>query len=208
MANLTDLKQPIAIRSEHIAARPTTIRVKQHKTLANMWTSGGDFIVSTYDDGTRLFSIDSEAAFLSQRRHFRDVSGLPLFELAMKKAGVTWNVHLPGAGSRSTMAEPIARIAPRWYIFKYKIDVYVRNSEAGANGEEVKLEVRGQDLMKSRVLVFFNEAPVMSIKRMNTSLPYDEYEWVADVSRGMDLSLVRSTGSYYRSQQVDIIITF
>lgn len=139
----------------------------------------------------QLFSIDSEAAFLSQRRHFRDVSGHPLFELAMKKS--RRDVACPFTGARST-TEPIARIAPRWYIFKYKIDVYVRN--AVADGDEVKLEVRGQDLSKSKVQVYFNEASVMSITRKNTALLYDEYEWIAEVSTGLDLSLVGSSKSY------------
>ena len=104
MEELTDLKQPIAIRNEYVAHCPTTIYVKQHKKSKN--NTDEDITVWRGLDGSnkspherKLFAIDSESAPFTQYRYFRDASGLPLFELALKKSGVTC-LFIPKAGRR------------------------------------------------------------------------------------------------------------
>ncbi|KAI2790736.1 hypothetical protein POX_c03584 [Penicillium oxalicum] len=186
------LKKPIAIRSEHVAPRLTTVRLKQH---SKSW-SGGDFTISTRpsDDSsaTKLFSVDGDFASLSQKRHFRDASGLPLFELRRKKSGVTWFVHLPGAHSD---AEPIAAIAPKFSAFKDKFDVHFQNVAAG--GEDATLEVRGQDIWKVKTHVYHHGELVMIAKLvdvLSVYVPGKRPEWELTVSEGMDLSLASIIG--------------
>ena len=97
MESLTPIKQPIAIRPEHVASSTTTIQVKQHSAS---WSSGNFTISSTPTAEepllNKLFGVDGDFASWSQRRHFRDASGLPLFEISRKRTGVTWYLHLPG----------------------------------------------------------------------------------------------------------------
>ncbi|KAL3491046.1 tubby C-terminal-like domain-containing protein [Aspergillus germanicus] len=192
MAELTDLKQPIAIRTEYIAPHPTTIHIKQKKTPKN-GASGEDLTVWTSSsssnqekDGQKLFSVTSESVPFSQRRHLRDASGLPFFELSQKKSGVTWFVRPPG-GNETVSSESIAVIAPRWNPFKNKLDVYVMNAAGGGN--EVKLKVRGQDLSRLRTHVYSNGALVMAATRTSVHESVDENEWKVDVARGIDISL-------------------
>ena len=139
---LAMLKQPITIRPEHVASCTTTLRLKSKSRI------GGDYIVSTVvsdgsgssatPDSTELFIVDGNVTSWSQRRHFRDASGLPLFDLHRKSSGVTWFVQMPGGNS------PITTLAPRWSALKDKYDIYITNTSA--NREEAVLEVRGQDI--------------------------------------------------------------
>ncbi|KAI9370914.1 tubby C-terminal-like domain-containing protein [Aspergillus egyptiacus] len=190
MAELTDLKQPIAIRTEYTAPYLTTLHIKQHGKSKHdvlgesltvwRWPDGG----SQSQDERKLFSVGSESVPFRQRRHVRDASGLPLFELSQKKAGVTWFVHLPGGKETS---ESIAAIAPRWNPLRNKLDVYVRN--AARDGTEVKLKVRGQDVSKAQTNVYFDGALVMIATRFDDHRSLTELEWKVEVARGMDISL-------------------
>lgn len=204
---LTMLKQPITIRPEHVASCTTTLRLKSKSRI------GGDYIVSTVaPDGsgssttsgsTELFIVDGNVTSWSQRRYFRDASGLPLFDLHRKSSGVTWFVQMPGGSS-----EPIATLAPRWSTLKDKCDVYVAN--ASANGEEAMLEVRGQDVWKKRTHVYANGALVMRAKMANMAsvyIPGKRLEWEFEVSEGLDISLVSSLLFYlaYCSQKYLIL---
>ncbi|KAJ0423515.1 hypothetical protein BJY00DRAFT_310171 [Aspergillus carlsbadensis] len=194
MPELTDLKQPIAILTDYIAASPTTIRVKQHKKSRNrapgddltVWTWSDDEISTSTrsSDQRKLFSVAGDSVPFSQRRSFRDAAGLPLFELAQKKAGVTWFVHVPGEEETS---EAIAAIAPRWNPLKNKLDVYVRN--AAGNGAEVKLKLRCQDLSRFRTHVYYDGALVMAASRVDGHDSLTEVEWEVDVAGGLDISL-------------------
>ncbi|KAJ6001306.1 hypothetical protein N7522_006533 [Penicillium canescens] len=171
--SVSNLKQPIAIRTEYTVSDPTSIRVKQHSL--------------SLEDSPDLLSVTGKVTSFHQRRHFRDPSGLPLFELSNKSLGSTRFVNLPGGGSGS---EPIAIFAPRFDWHKDKFDLYVKN--AVANGEETLLEVRGQDVYKLRTNVWANGALVMTIKRTDKYAPYiplKRPEWQVDVGAGMDLSL-------------------
>ncbi|RJE26419.1 hypothetical protein PHISCL_01220 [Aspergillus sclerotialis] len=183
---LTDLKQPIAIRTEHVAEHQTTLYIKQFRTLQNR---DGDFKV--YEDlgeapeRRQLFFVDGRAPPFKQRRYFYDTSGAPLFDISGKKGTVTWCAYFPGEKKKS---EPIARFAPRWNPLINMLDVYVKNS--AGNGEEVKLKVRGQDLLKHRIHVYLDKALVMSINRIRGHAVATDTEWTAEVARGMDISLV------------------
>lgn len=196
MAEFTLLKQPIALRPEHIASAPTTLRVKH----ANR--SGVDYRVTTVapDAGNSsgsseppvLFTVDGEFTSWSQRRVFRDASGLPLFNLRRKSSGVTFFIEIPGDESR-----PLATLAPRWSALRDKCDIYLSNAAAG--GEEVVLEVRGQDIWKRWTHVYFNNALVMRTKlteMLAVYLPGKRIEWEAEVAEGMDLSLVGLRSAY------------
>ncbi|GLB11895.1 hypothetical protein AtubIFM57258_009169 [Aspergillus tubingensis] len=191
----TTLKKPIGIRPEHIASRHTTIRIKQH---SKSW-SGGDFTISTRQSEagspTKLFSVDGDFGSWSQRRHFLDSSGLPLFELHRKKSGVTWFVHLPGENHD---AEPIATIATKWSVFKDKFDVHIKNATAAS--EDTVLEVRGQDIWKVNTHVYNNGVLVMIAKlkdMLSVYLPGKRPEWELTVAEGFDLSLVGSLHKYF-----------
>jgi hypothetical protein len=192
-STLTHLKQPIALRTEYIASSPTTIRVKQH---SNSW-SAGDFTVSTVPSdcsspAQTLFTIDGDFASVSQRRRVQDATGLPLFELARKRLGVTWFVHLPGSKEKDE-PQPIATIVPQFHMLKDKFDVHFSNAAAAAGGEEIVLTVRGQDIWKSRTNVYYGDALVMAAKltdMVSVYIPGKRPEWEIEVAEGMDLSLV------------------
>ncbi|KAJ5200269.1 hypothetical protein N7491_008931 [Penicillium cf. griseofulvum] len=192
MESLTPTKQPIAIRPEHVASSTTTIQVKQHSAS---WSSGKFTISSTQTAEEpllkTLFSVDGDAVSLSQRRHFRDASGLPLFEISRKKVGVTWYLHLPGeSSSKGNASEPIATVAPKWSALKDKFDVHLRN--VAANGEETILEVRGQNVWKSKTHVYHRGKLVMVVKLTDMAavyLPGKRPSWEVVVAEGMDLSL-------------------
>lgn len=95
---------------------------------------------------------------------------------------MAWFVYLPNAKSTD---KPIAVFAPRYDLFKNKIHVYVMNS--AQDGEEAKVEVRGQDMFwKFTTEVYFNGMVVMSARAVN----FGDHEWVIKVDRGFDTSLV------------------
>lgn len=190
------LKQPIALRPEHIASAPTTLRIKH----ANR--TGVDYKVTTVapeagssskgSESPVLFTVDGEFTSWSQRRIFRDAIGLPLFNLRRKAAGVTFFIEIPGDEDR-----PLATLAPRSSVFKDKCDIYLAN--AAADGEEVMLEVRGQDIWKKWTHVYFNGALVMKTKLADmvaVYVPGKRISWEAEVAEGMDLSLVYLSISY------------
>ena len=196
MSELTILKQPIALRQEHIATKTTALRLKCTSRV------GGDYAVSAVPTGHSsssdpsesdlLFKIDGNITSWSQRRFFRDASGLPLFELYRKSAGVTWFVGIPGGKSE----QPLATLAPRWNMLKDKCDMYVANAAAG--GDEAVLAVRGQDVWKRWTHVYAddnNNAMVMRVKLANIMavyLPGKLITWDIEVAEGMDLSLVNA----------------
>lgn len=197
MESLTPVKQPIAIRPEHVASSTTTIQVKQHSAS---WSSG-NFTISTTPTTeepllNKLFDVDGDFASWSQRRHFRDASGLPLFKISRKKTGVTWYLHLPGesnsSSSKGNASKPIATVVPKWSALKDKFDVHLQN--AAANGEETILAVRGQNVWKSKTNVYHHGNLVMTVKLTDIAavyLPGKRPAWEVVVAEGMDLSLVR-----------------
>ncbi|KAJ5497051.1 hypothetical protein N7463_009038 [Penicillium fimorum] len=192
MESLTPTKQPIAIRPEHVASSTTTIQVKQHSAS---WSSGNFTISSTPTAEepllNKLFSVDGDFASFSQRRHFCDASGLPLFEISRKKVGVTWYLHLPGeSSSKGSSSGPIATIVPKWSALKDKFDVHLRN--VAANGDETILEVRGQNVWKTKTHVTHRGKLVMVVKLTDVAavyLPGKRPSWEVVVAEGMDLSL-------------------
>ncbi|KAJ6113363.1 hypothetical protein N7523_006680 [Penicillium sp. IBT 18751x] len=172
MESLVPMKQPIAVRPEHIASSTTTIQVKQHSAS---WSSGNFTISSTPTVeeplSKKLFGVDGDFASWSQRRHFRDASGLPLFEMFRKKTGVTWYLHIPGGSSSPENAsEPIATVVPKLSVLKDKFDVHLQN--AAANGEETILVVRGQNVFKSRRNVYHHGKLVMTVKLTDVAAVY------------------------------------
>lgn len=193
MASIAPTKEPIAVRPEFVASKTTSIQVKQHSAS---WSSGNFTVSSTPTaedpNSKELFVVDGDLASWSQRRHFRDASGLPLFEISRKKLGVTWYLHLPGkSNNKENIFEPIATIVPKWSALKDKFDVHIRN--AALNGERTTLAVRGQNVWKSRTNVYHDDRLVMTVKltdRVAVYLPGKRPSWEVVVAAGMDLSLV------------------
>ncbi|KAL4792596.1 tubby C-terminal-like domain-containing protein [Aspergillus venezuelensis] len=209
-------KHPIALRPEYIASNNTTIHVKQHSAS---WSSG-DFTV-TFAPGPanaenpdskpkELFKVTGELASFSQRRHFRDADGLPLFEISREKMGYRWFLHLPGEKERkkhgrkgsslfssssssslsSSSSKPIATFKPLYSNLKDKFDVSFRNT--AVEDEEVTLEVRGQNIWKSLTHVYYHEKLVMEITLEGMAavyIPGKGARWDVRVVEGFDLAL-------------------
>lgn len=184
-SELTVLKQPVAVRPEHVCSHTTTFRVRQH---CLSW-SFGDFTVTetpqadSSSSSSPLFTVDGKAGSWTQRRAVRDASGLPVFDMRRKNVGATWFVELPGGSS------PLITLAPRRNDMKDRLDVYVHGEE------EVKLEVRGLDVWKKVTHVYLDERLVMVVKLVNLLSVYVPFlkdnQWDVRLSQGMDASLVR-----------------
>ncbi|KAL4947159.1 hypothetical protein BDW69DRAFT_190447 [Aspergillus filifer] len=206
---LSDLKQPIAILPEYIASTPTTLHVKQHRHPKNKpfhhstgmaicrWPENGSF---RSQEGRGLFTVTNESTISDFRRHFFSSAGTPLFEISKKIGSVTFFVLPPGKGrkgvSRSALeAESLAVIATRWDSIRYKFDLYVKNGAGDGTGDgygnekEVKLEVRGQDKIRSRTNVYFKGRVVMVAFRVDAYASTTEMEWKVEVAKGLAISL-------------------
>lgn len=194
---LTALKQPIAIRPEYVVNHDTSFQVQQH----GKGLSSGRFTIfqpneqpmkeksekslSDSPPSQTIMYVDGKFGSLEAKRSFCDHSGLPLFDLYHKFAGVTWYVELPGGNDTA-----IARLAPRASTLKDKLEVSVKN--AAANGEETTLHVQGQDIWKQRTNVYLGDKVVMTAKRTDkwsVYVPGKKLEWVVDIAAGMDIAL-------------------
>jgi len=184
-SNLTTLKQPLAIRTDRITPQPTTLHVKQDLSWSN-----GDFTAKAAD-GAVLLSCNGKVWSNSARKEFKDASGLPLFSLrsswfSMAKA---WRLELPGDGHM------VMAVRPRWSLGKVKLDCTFNNAAADGEGQEVTLEVRGQDYQSSVTEICCGERKVAVVRRVfdeggkgGNWLFKPEYE--VDVAGGMDMALV------------------
>lgn len=185
ISDLTTLSHPLAVRPLHIATKPTTLRVNQRSNSF----SGGDFTISVADSNEKLFFVDGAVGSFSERALMSDASGLPLFEIHRKRAGVTWFATIP------SREEAVITLAPRWHICKDKFDVCFANEAAdgGGDGEDVMLEVRGQDIWKRWINVYFQGELVMRVRNADmvaVYLPGKRPHWDVQVCQGMDLSVV------------------
>lgn len=194
MAELSILKQPIALRQEHIASSTTKLRVQSTSRVGGEYeifstgTPEGTSSSSATPESQSLFKIDGNAVSWRQQRYFRDASGLPLFELHRKAAGVTWFVDVPGRNSK----QPLATLAPQFHMLKDKCDVHFSN--AAANDEETVLAVRGQDVWKKWTHVYIGDHTlVMRVKLIDmlaVYVPTKRRSWEMEIAEGMDMSLV------------------
>ena len=95
-------------------------------------------------------------------------------------------------------------VASRWDSVRYKFDLYIKNAaiagdedrKGKGNEKEVKLKVRGQDIIRSRTNVYFDGRVVMVTTRIDWYASYTEMECKVEVAKGLDLSLV-STFLYH-----------
>ncbi|KAL4922572.1 tubby C-terminal-like domain-containing protein [Aspergillus aurantiobrunneus] len=193
------LKHPLALRPEYAASSTTVIKVDQHSAS---WSSG-NFTITDHQTAATLFKVSGEFASFTQRRHFRDASGLPLFELSREKMGMKWYLHLPGEKSRKVKekespfaspaaTKPIATFVPKYSAFKDKFDMHARNAASDTDAEEITLAIRGQNAWKSRTHVYHRGHLVMTVQMTNLVAPYipgKRPTWEAVVAEGMDLSL-------------------
>ena len=171
---LTTLDQPICMIESHVATQATTLRVKHH-------TKGG-FTATDGSTSKTLFNVDSRKG-LAPRRVFHDADGKTILEMRRYLTGNETYVGVPDDN-----ALPAAIIAPRATILKDKVDVYVKDA-----GQEIRLEVRGQDVWKKNTYVYRGDDLVMQVRFVNYAtsyVPFSSNQWDVNVAEGMDLLLV------------------
>lgn len=192
--DLPILKEPIAIRTDCIAAHRTTIYVKQDRSWSN-----GNFTAKTAD-GSLILSCDGKVLSNSARKQFTNASGLPLFSLrsswfSMSKA---WTLELPGDG------HVIMAVRPCWSLGRVKLDCTFTNAASNDGGQKVTLKVRGQDIQHLVTDISCRETKVASVKRIHDDggkRPqfFFKPEYEIEVAQGMDTALVGySLTSYWR----------
>ena len=152
------------------------LRVKHH-------TKGG-FTATDASTSRVLYNVDSRKG-LAPRRVFHDADGKTILEMRRYLTGNETYVSIPNSN-----ALPAAIIAPRSTILKDKVDVYVKDA-----GQEVRLEVRGQDIWKRNTSVYRGDDLVMQVRFVNYAtsyVPFSSNQWEVNVAEGMDLALVSS----------------
>lgn len=186
-SSLASIENPIAIFSEHIASRPTTLRFKNHGR-------GGSTITDITDETAHqnLFTVGAkQTGMTSSRREFRDSKESLLFEMRRDRTGYYTfleRFHDP--------SHPFATFDPLATGCKDKFDVSLHRSARDGDSllePEIKLEVRGQDIWKKNALVYCGEDIIMQVRLVHLYtcyVPFKSNEWDVYVAKGMDLSLV------------------
>lgn len=175
---LAILNQPICMTSQHVATQTTTLRVKHH-------TRGGSTATHA-STSTLLFNIDSRKGGFAPRRVFHNAAGDAILEMRRFVTGNETYVGVP-----DEKALPTAIIAPRLTSPKDKVDVYIKN--AMQDGQEVRLDVRGQDVWKRNTNVYFGDKLVMQVRFVNYAtsyVPFSSNQWDIAVAEGVGLLLV------------------
>ena len=183
--HLHALKQPLAIRAEYIAPQTTKINIK----LGFSWSSG-DFTAEKAD-GSTILSSQGIVWSWSARKEVKDASGLPLFNLRCSwfSLAKAWRLELPGDG------HIIMVVRPRWSLGRLKLECTFTNAAPGGEGQEVKLEVQGQDFQHLETHINYEGNTVAVVRRFfsNRSVvtkgmfkPLVEVE----VAEGFDTALV------------------
>lgn len=171
---LATLDRPICMIGKHVATQATTLRIKHH-------TKGG-FAATDVSTSKTLFNVDSRKG-LGPRRVFHDADGQTILEMRRHLTGNETYVGVPNDN-----ALPAAIIAPRATLLKDKVDVYVKDA-----GQEIRLEVRGQDNWKRNTYVYYGDKLVMQVRFVNYAtsyVPFSSNQWDVSVAEGMDLLLV------------------
>lgn len=130
--------------------------------------------------------MDSRIGGLSPKRVFHDAANGTILDMRRYHGANETYVGVPNDN-----ALPAAVIAPRTTRLKDKVDVYVKN--AMQDGQEVKLEVRGQDFWKKNTYVYCGDNLVMQIRFVNYAtsyVPFSSNQWDVAVAKGVDLLLV------------------
>ena len=185
---LATLNEPLCTLKDHIAPKSTTLRAKHN-------TKGG-FTFTKTSEGTgpgappppeTLFTVSSRSSLSAPRRVIHNASsGKPFLELWRNHVGDDSYIGVPNSA-----ALPLATVAPRPTKLKDKADVYVKNASRG--GDEVKLEVRGQDVWKRNTCVYFGDEVVVQVRFVNyvtSYVPFASNQWDVVVAEGFDLALV------------------
>ena len=171
---LATLDRPICMIENHVAKQATTLRIKHH-------TKGG-FTATDGSTSKTLFNVDSRKG-VGPRRIFHDADGQTILEMRRYLTGNETYVGVPDDN-----ALPAAVIAPRATFLKDKVDVYVKDA-----GQEIRLEVRGQDVWKRDTYVYHGDKLVMQVRFVNyvtTYVPFSSNQWDVSIAEGMDLLLV------------------
>jgi hypothetical protein len=181
---LATLDEPVYVLKEHVSSEPINLRAKHH--------GKGDFTFSKTTTGGLsaevLSTAGSKTGSSAPRRLIRDATGKGILELWRNAVGDESYISHPTGASL-----PLAIVAPRATTVKDKVDVYVKS--ASRENEEMKLEVRGQDIWKRNTLVHHGNDIVMQLRFVNyitSFVPFSGNQWDIAVAQGFDLSLVRS----------------
>lgn len=177
-------EKPLYILKEHLASEPVTLRAKHH--------GKGGFTFSNTSQGASgevLFTVDSRAGgVMASKRLIKDATGKGILELWRDVGSDESYISEPSGSSL-----PFAIVAPRMTLSKEKVDIYAKN--AGAEGEETLIEVRGQDIWKRNTLAYWGDDLVMQMRFVNyvtTYVPFSSNQWDVAVAQGFDLFLVSS----------------
>lgn len=177
------LNEPFYILKDHIAPSPTTLRAKHN--------SKGGFTFTTTPENNEssetLFTVSSRSSLSAPRRVIHSATtSKPILELWRNHVGDESYIGVPNSA-----AMPLATVAPRPTNLKDKCDVYAKNAAQG--GDEVKLEVRGQDIWKRNTCVYFGDQVVVQVRFVNyvtSYVPFASNQWDVVVAEGFDLALV------------------
>ncbi|KAI9746359.1 MAG: hypothetical protein M1818_000071 [Claussenomyces sp. TS43310] len=115
-------------------------------------------------DGSTLLTIIGKCFSNSQRREFKDASGLPLFELCPRyfRSEDAWFGELPGGGGENLLS-----VALKGSMRRDKLEVTLTNAAAPEEAaEDGTLVVRGQDFSRIAAHVMVQENRVADIRRI------------------------------------------
>lgn len=193
---------PIAIRPEYVAHVETKIRIKE----LDYSISNRTFVISNADDGAVLMKVQGKTISRKLKREFVDASGLPLFELRRNHGSRfdnAWSLALPGAEE----GDDVLSVNFKVFIMHTKLEIIVRNmvppsaeaEHARTYQDQVKLEVRGQDLQNWTTNVMCGGRRIMIVRREvdGTDEGRDAWkhayghrtEWEVTVAEDVDISL-------------------
>lgn len=193
--------EPLYILEEHIAAEAVTLRAKRNGK------GGFTFSTNSKDSPSKvLYTVDSRSGLGAPRRLIKDAAGEGILELWRNATGHDSYIGRP----KGVASPPLAVIAPRKTVSKDKVDVYVKKA-AGASNEELKLEVRGQDIWKRNTVVYSGNDIVMQLGFVNyitSYVPFSNNQWDVIVAQGFDLSLVSACLGWYCRLQFILYLTF
>lgn len=163
--------------------------------------TGRDFTISHNDN--QLFTVQAHVATNAFQRTFKEASSdQPALELRRRMNSLkgAWYAETPDP-SRTTVLT--ADMKASWA--HTKIDVSLQNSAASADAapevREVKLEVRGKDIMYKETKVLLDGRSIVHVKKVTgTTMPVVPFlnsnrtgsrdTWEVDVAEGVDLALV------------------
>lgn len=190
-ANLAILEKPVGIRTEHITAEPTSLRIKQHSSTL----SSGGYTISDATSNSTLFTSDMKTQHWDARRSFYDAFGVKLFDFTHERRNGIWSIRLPEKED-----DPVAKLFHRSRGEGDGSYVGIRFVDA-VTEREISLSTRAkftatkdeQCASSKDVCIYHDGDLIMQTKMINrymARLPFKDNEWDVHVAQGVDLSFV------------------